>query len=50
MSEKCKTSPKQSIETHSAWYLIPPKDAVGVNWDVFPEDVEYVLPDEDGSL
>ena len=47
-SEKCKSAPKQSIETHSAWYLIPPKDCKDVNWDVFPEDIEYALPDENG--
>ena len=44
----CKSAPKQSVETHSAWYLIPPKNAVGVDWSVFPEDVEHVPPDEDG--
>ena len=47
-SVKCKTAPKQSIETHSAWYLIPDAQAEGVNWDVFPEDIEHALPDEQG--
>jgi hypothetical protein len=28
--------------------LIPPADAENVNWDVFPEDVQYALPDEKG--
>ena len=36
------------METHSAWYLIPPADTPGVNWDVFPEGMEHVLPDENG--
>jgi len=45
---KCKSAPKQSIETHSAWYLIPNAKAEGVNWDVFPKDIEYALPDETG--
>ena len=35
------------METHSAWYLIPPVDAV-VNWDSFPEDVQHARPLEDG--
>lgn len=46
--EKCKSAPKQSIETHSAWYLIPPADKAGVNWDLFPEDIKFALPDEQG--
>ena len=45
---KCKTAPKQSIETHSAWYLIPEQGAEGVNWDAFPEDIKYALPDATG--
>ena len=45
---KCKSAPKQSVETHSVWYLIPPADHGGVNWDVFPDDVEHVLPQGDG--
>ena len=47
-TEKCKSAPKQSIETHSAWYLIPPKDDKDVDWGVFPEDIEYAHPDENG--
>ena len=46
--EKCKSAPKQSIETHSAWYLIPPANAEDVDWDFFPEDIEFALPDETG--
>lgn len=46
--EKCKSAPKQSIETHSAWYLIPPADKPGVKWDLFPEDIKFALPDEQG--
>ena len=47
-SEKCKSAPKQSVETHSAWYLIPPKGHPDVDWDVFPEDIEFCDPDEQG--
>ena len=36
------------METHSAWYVIPPKDAVGVDWSVFPEGHEHVQADESG--
>lgn len=36
------------METHSAWYLIPPKDQPHVNWDAFPEDIEFCDPDEQG--
>ena len=32
------------METHSAWYLIPPPNKPGVNWDMFPEDVKHVCP------
>ena len=46
--EKCKSPPKQSVETHSAWYLIPPTDTPGVNWDNFPEDVHHLRADESG--
>ena len=45
---KCKTAPKQSVETHSAWYLIPPADQGGIDWDVFPEDVRHVRAQADG--
>lgn len=48
MIEKCKSAPKQSVETHSAWYLIPPQGTEGVNWEVFPEDVEFAQPDGNG--
>ena len=48
LKEKCKSAPKQSIETHSAWYLIPPANAEDVDWDFFPEDIEFALPDETG--
>ena len=44
----CETNPKQSVETHSAWYLLPPADAVGVNWDLFPEGHGHVQPDKHG--
>ena len=44
----CTSHPKQSVETHSAWYLLPPKDTVGVNWDLFPEGHDLVEPDADG--
>ena len=44
----CQNNPKQSVETHSAWYLIPPKDAVGVNWDIFPQGIEHVKADKEG--
>lgn len=44
----CQTNPKQSIETHSAWYLLPPKDAVGVNWEIFPTGHEHVQADKNG--
>ena len=44
----CKTAPKQSVETHSAWFLIPPKTATGIDWDMFPEDVQYVEAQKDG--
>ena len=47
-SVKCKTAPKQSVETHSAWYLIPDAQAEGVDWDVFPADIDHALPDEQG--
>ena len=46
--EKCKSAPKQSIETHSAWFLIPPATAEDVDWSFFPEDIEFALPDETG--
>ena len=36
------------METHSAWYLIPSADAEGVDWKVFPEDIEFALPDDKG--
>ena len=36
------------METHSAWYLFPPKDAVGVDWSVFPQGHEHVQADESG--
>ena len=45
---KCKTSPKQSVETHSAWYLLPPKDVINIDWSVFPDGHEYVQPEADG--
>jgi hypothetical protein len=48
VAEKCKSAPKQSIETHSAWYLIPPQGTEGVNWDVFPEDIEFAHADGNG--
>ena len=38
----CQSNPKQSVETHSAWYCLSPKDASGVNWDVFPRGHEHV--------
>lgn len=44
----CKQAPKQSVETHSAWFLLPPQDAVGVNWSLYPEDIAHVQPEEDG--
>ena len=47
-SVKCKTAPKQSVETHSAWYLIPDAQAEGVDWDVFSADIDHALPDEQG--
>ena len=46
--EKCKSAPKQSIETHSAWFLIPPANAADVDWGFFPEDTEFATPDETG--
>ena len=39
------------METHSAWYLIPPDDHQGnqgIDWDMFPEDVRHVRPQADG--
>ena len=48
LKEKCKSAPKQSIETHSAWFLIPPSSDNDVDWSVFPEDIEFALPDETG--
>lgn len=36
------------METHSAWYLIPPAGQGGVNWDVFPADIDHVVPQPDG--
>ena len=36
------------METHSAWFLIPPKNDPDVNWNSFPEDIQYVEPDGDG--
>ena len=36
------------METHSAWFLIPPKTATGIDWDMFPEDVQYVEAQKDG--
>ena len=48
LKEKCKSAPKQSIETHSAWFLIPPVSDKDVDWSVFPEDIEFALPDETG--
>lgn len=44
----CQTAPKQSVETHSAWFLIPPADQAGINWDMFPEDVQHVRAQKDG--
>ena len=44
----CTSNPKQSVETHSAWYLIPPKDAIGVNWELFPDGIEHYPTDKDG--
>ena len=44
----CTSNPKQSVETHSAWYLIPPKDAIGVNWELFPKGIEYYPADKNG--
>jgi hypothetical protein len=44
----CQTNPKQSVETHSAWYLLPPENAVGVNWDLFPADHAHVQADKHG--
>jgi len=44
----CQTNPKQSVETHSAWYLLPPENSPGVNWDLFPNDHGLVEPDSDG--
>ena len=38
----CQSNPKQSVETHSAWYCLSPKDVSGVNWDVFPRGHEHV--------
>ena len=31
-----------------SWYLIPPKGHPDVDWDVFPEDIEFCDPDEQG--
>ena len=28
--------------------MIPPKDDKDVDWGVFPEDIEYAHPDENG--
>ena len=44
----CQTNPKQSVETHSAWYLLPPKVSPGVNWSIFPDGHEHVQARADG--
>jgi hypothetical protein len=44
----CQTNPKQSVETHSAWYLLPPKLSPGINWDIYPDGHEHVQAQSDG--
>ena len=45
---KCQNRPKQSVETHSAWYLIPPADSSDTDWSVFPAGVSDIKPDSAG--
>ena len=45
---KCQYVPKQSVETHSAWYVIPPKKHPDVDWSVFPDGIEHIEADENG--
>ena len=40
--------PKQSVETHTAWFLIPPPDYPGINWTHFPDGARDVEADEQG--
>ena len=35
------------METHSAWYLLPPKDS-DTNWFVFPPETSDIEPDASG--
>jgi hypothetical protein len=44
----CKNPPKQSVETHSAWSLLPPKDAEGVDWANMPVDHQHIEADSTG--
>ena len=43
-----KAPPKQSIETHSAWYLLPPEGSAGVDWAQMPSGHEHIVPEPDG--
>ena len=36
------------METHSAWYLLPPADDPNVDWSVFPAGSEDIEPDKHG--
>ena len=36
--------PKQSVETHSVWFLVPPPDHPGVNWSLLPDGGREVEP------
>jgi hypothetical protein len=40
----CAMPPKQSVETHSVWCLVPPPTHPGVNWELLPDGAQEVEP------
>ena len=45
---KCAMPPKQSVETHSVWFLVPPPSHPGVNWELLPDGCRGVEPTASG--
>ena len=42
--EKCAMPPKQSVETHSVWFLVPPPEHPDTNWDLLPPGARDIEP------